>query len=235
VKALVALSAVCAACGGLAFALGGHANAAVEPCQPGDTKIAITNYAFSPDPLTVLPGTTVCWTNNDVVTHNVTSVAPGAFESGPIGIDQSYRQTFPAVGSFPYVCTLHVGMTAQLNVSTTAPPPPPPGPPPGPPPPPPGSPPPPPASATRALAVTRFVVSLRRSNGARWVVARVTVNKAAKARLSLIRRGKTVSTAARSLRRRQNVVRLRVAARRHGLHTVRLQVGALRRTRSLFL
>jgi plastocyanin len=232
VKALVALSAVCAACGGLAFALGGHANAAVEPCQPGDTKVAITNYAFSPDPLTVLPGTSVCWTNNDVVTHNVTSVATGVFASGSIGPDQSYRETFPAEGSFPYVCTIHPGMAAQLNVSSTAPPPPPPGPPP---PPPPAPPSPPPASATRALAVTRFVVSVRRSNGARWVAARVTVNKAARARLSLVRRGKTVSTTARSLLQGQNVVRLRVAARRHGLHAVRLQVGTLRRTRSLIL
>jgi len=233
VKALVALSAVCAACGGLAFALGGHANAAVEPCQPGDTKVAITSYTYSPDPLTVLPGTTVCWTNNDSVTHNVTSNAPGGFASGPIGPTESYREVFPTVGSFGYTCTLHPFMVARVDVSTTAPPPPPPGPPP-PPTPPPGYPPPPPA-AKRALAVTRFVVSVQRSKAGRWVVARVTVNKAAKARLSLIRRGKTVSTTARSLQRGQNVVRIRVAARRHGLHVVRLKVGALRRTRSLFL
>ena len=169
---------------------------------PG-SRSRITTY--SPDPLAVLPGTTVCWTNNDSVTHNVTSVVPGAFAVRPgSGRAQSYREVFPAEGTFGYTCTLHPFMVAQLVVSSTAPPPPPPGPPPPPPPPPPpGSPPPPPASATLALAVTRFVVSARRSNGARWVVAHVTVNKAAKARLSLVRRGKTVSTTARSLRRGQ--------------------------------
>jgi plastocyanin len=235
VKALVALSAVCAACGGLAFALGGHANAAVEPCQPGDTKVAITNLTFSPDPLTVLPGTTVCWTNNDVVTHNVTSNMPGVFESGPIGLDQSYRVAFPTPGTFGYSCTLHFGMVATVVVSSTAPPPPPPGPPPpGSPPPPPGAPPPPP-TAKKALTVSRFAVTLRRSGGARWIVTRLTLSKAAMGRLSIVRGRRTVAGRTKALEEGVNVWRLRVPARLHGRHLVRLAVGKQRRTASLRL
>jgi plastocyanin len=236
VKALVALSAICAAFGGLAFALGGHANAAVEPCQAGDTKVAMTNLSYNPASVTVLPGTTVCWMNNDGLTHNVTSDVTGAFSSGPIGPGESYRQTFSTEGTFGYNCTIHAGMTAKVVVSSSAPPPPPPSPPPGPPPgPPPPPPAPPPSGKAQVLTLGGFRVSVRRSGGARWVLARVTSNRAATAKLSLLRGSRTLAASRKALKRGANALRLRIPSRLHGRHLVRLTVGAQRRTASLRL
>jgi plastocyanin len=233
VKALAGLSALCVAAAVFAVAHGARASGAAEPCQAGDIRVEITNFQYAPSSPTVLPGSTVCWTNNDVVAHTVTSGQAGGFDSGSIGFSESFRLAFPNEGTFQYICTIHFGMAGEVVVSSTAPPPPPPPPPGSPPPPPPGSPP--AGSTARALAVSGFGVSVRRSGGARWVVARVTVNRAARARLALLRRGRTVAGVAKPLRRGRNVVRLRLAPGRHGRHVVRLTVGGTRRTASLQL
>ncbi len=82
---------------------------------------------FSPNPLTVAPGTTVTWKNTDTVSHYVTSGVPTdnttglVFDSGNlIKPGGTYVFTFANAGTFDYFCTVHPWMTAQVIVSAGA-------------------------------------------------------------------------------------------------------------------
>jgi len=79
-------------------------------------EVALSNLSFTPKTLTVPVGATVTWVNNEAVTHTVTSDA-GIFESGNLTKGNSYKYTFTGVGSFPYHCTFHSGMTGTIIVS----------------------------------------------------------------------------------------------------------------------
>jgi plastocyanin len=220
----------------LGVLLGSRAEAQTG-CQAGDVGVSIDGYAFSPALVTVAPGTTVCWTNRQSVSHTVTSDT-GAFDSGSLPLDGTFRMTFTAEGSFAYHCEPHPYMTGTVVVSAGAPPqPPPPGPPPpGPPPPsppppspPPPSPPPPPTAPPPAphvhQTVTGFRVGVVRQGGRRWIVARARVTIGAQARLRLLRRRKVVSTASKQFRPGPNTIRTAVPRRlRRGIYTARLTV-----------
>ena len=73
--------------------------------------------SFSPTSLTVAKGTTVTFTNNSGVTHNVVfdNAAPAGGDIGSIS-SGSQTRTFATAGSYPIHCTLHVGMTGSITV-----------------------------------------------------------------------------------------------------------------------
>ena len=71
--------------------------------------------SFSPSNLDVLAGDTVIWRNNSQKTHNVKSETAG-FDSGRFAPRGAANHEFPAAGVFPYVCTIHDGMTGQIGV-----------------------------------------------------------------------------------------------------------------------
>jgi predicted lipoprotein with Yx(FWY)xxD motif/plastocyanin len=69
--------------------------------------ISVQNFAFNPKELTVSPGTTVIWHNNDSAMHTVTSDT-GLFDGGlPGGAD--FQFTFKDPGTYPYYCKPHGG------------------------------------------------------------------------------------------------------------------------------
>src|SRR5450759_4862311 len=77
VVALVAVP-VLVACGSAANGSSGSGGGGTTPASTpsssaGGTSVAIANYAFTPQTLTVKAGTTVTWTNDDSVPHNVIS------------------------------------------------------------------------------------------------------------------------------------------------------------------
>ncbi len=228
-KALGALTGFCLLAAALAVALGSKAEAQVG-CQPGDTLISISLFSYSPASVTVPPGTTVCWTNQDAVSHTATSDT-GAFDSGTLNEFATFRHTFSTAGTFPYHCGVpgHA-MNAEIVVSAVSPPPPPPPPPPpSPPPPPPPSPPPAPQPHAHQT-VTGFRVRIARANGRRWLVARATVTLEAQASLRLLRRNRTVASGRRRFKQGPNVLRLvlpRKLAR--GTYVARLTVGGAAR------
>jgi plastocyanin len=89
--------------------------------------VQITSFAFSPKTLTVKPGTTVVWTNNDPYSHTVTAVdslnlnatPTGLFNSGYIAGGLTFRYTFTTPGTYYYECQIHserAAMHAQVNV-----------------------------------------------------------------------------------------------------------------------
>lgn len=77
--------------------------------------MAIGSFAYGPAELTVKQGTTVVWTNNDVVPHTVTA-GNRAFDSGEIAAGKSWRFTASKRGVFLYICTYHPTMKGTLTV-----------------------------------------------------------------------------------------------------------------------
>jgi predicted secreted protein with PEFG-CTERM motif len=98
----------------------GAGSASTAPC------VAAKN-CWSPNPLTIEPGTTVTWKNTDTVSHYVTSGVPTdnttglVFDSGnlikPAG---TYVFTFANAGTYNYFCTVHPWMTGQVIVAATS-------------------------------------------------------------------------------------------------------------------
>jgi len=72
---------------------------------------------YSVNVLTVAPGTTVTWTNDDPsMAHTVTAV-DGSFDSGNIATGGSFSYTFTTAGEFEYYCTYHPWMRAKVIVA----------------------------------------------------------------------------------------------------------------------
>ena len=83
---------------------------------PGD-DVSIIDFAFVPQMLTVPVGTNVTWTNNGSFTHTSTSTSGGGlWDSGNIAPGGTFSRTFNSVGSFPYRCNIHLGMTGTIVV-----------------------------------------------------------------------------------------------------------------------
>jgi plastocyanin len=91
-----------------------------ETAGGGVTKVDMKNIQFDPQTVTVKKGSTVDWTNEDSVNHDVTKVSgPGPnFSSGTgnLASGASYQQTFKTAGTIKYQCTVHPGMTGTIVV-----------------------------------------------------------------------------------------------------------------------
>ncbi|MDE2590235.1 MAG: cupredoxin domain-containing protein, partial [Patescibacteria group bacterium] len=85
-----------------------------------------SNNCFDPDVITVAPGTTVEWKNNDKVSHTVTSGNPSdnqtgtVFDSSLIAAGKDFSFTFNNPGTFNYFCQVHPWMTGKVIVSASA-------------------------------------------------------------------------------------------------------------------
>lgn len=77
--------------------------------------VAIRNFAFDPQSLTVSAGTMITWTNNDSANHTVTSTS-SVFDSGTMTQNQTFSFTFTTAGTYSYKCNFHPSMTATIIV-----------------------------------------------------------------------------------------------------------------------
>jgi predicted lipoprotein with Yx(FWY)xxD motif/plastocyanin len=98
-------------------AAGGYGNGAAATAAPstaaGQTvSVAISNFAFAPKTLTVAPGTTVEWTNQDSAGHTVTA-DNSAFDSGNMNQGATFKFTFTQPGTYAYYCRYHGGPGGQ--------------------------------------------------------------------------------------------------------------------------
>jgi plastocyanin len=103
---------------GLALALAfgfGRWPANAEDGKKGATHtVAIRGFEFVPKQLTVRPGDTVVWTNEDIVPH--TATAKGGFDSKEVASKKSWTYKATRKGKFPYICTYHPTMKGELIV-----------------------------------------------------------------------------------------------------------------------
>ncbi|HEX6441283.1 MAG TPA: cupredoxin family copper-binding protein [Stellaceae bacterium] len=112
-----------AAAAGLVLALGGAAAVAQQVAaagSAGSAEIAIENFAFSPETLTVAPGTAVTWSNHDEEPHNIVNV-PGAgqqraFRSQAVDGGEKYSFVFNQPGTYSYICSIHPHMQGTVVV-----------------------------------------------------------------------------------------------------------------------
>jgi plastocyanin len=79
------------------------------PVQSGTVKISYHEITIEPDTLRVKVGSTIEWTNEDPVEHNVTSEpgAPSKIASGNFGEGHTFRFTVTKPGVIHYKCTNH--------------------------------------------------------------------------------------------------------------------------------
>ena len=70
---------------------------------------------YDPELVTVSPGTTVEWINNDETIHTVTS-KDELFDSELISAGDSYENTFTKEGSYDYFCIVHPWMEGTVIV-----------------------------------------------------------------------------------------------------------------------
>jgi plastocyanin len=80
-----------------------------------NADVAIDNFSFGPQNLTVRVGTTVTWTNRDDIPHTVVST-DGVFKSKVRDTDEKFSYTFAKPGTYPYFCSVHPKMTGTIVV-----------------------------------------------------------------------------------------------------------------------
>jgi amicyanin len=80
------------------------------------TAVAIKNFAFSPETITVKAGSTVTWTNNDSVDHTVTFDG-NTVSSSDLGMNDTFSHAFPTPGTYHYICTIHPFMHGTVIVT----------------------------------------------------------------------------------------------------------------------
>jgi len=76
--------------------------------------VTIKNFAFDPTPLNIKVGTTVTWTNNDTMPHQIKS---NSFNSAVLSNGQNFSFTFSTTGQYSYSCAIHPSMHGQIIVS----------------------------------------------------------------------------------------------------------------------
>ena len=80
----------------------------------------IHSFQFLPPEIDIEVGTTVVWTNNDVVAHTVTLRASGKdqlFSSPYLTPGQTFSYTFDKPGTYPIFCMPHPFMTQTVVVT----------------------------------------------------------------------------------------------------------------------
>ena len=102
---------------GSRIALAADAGAATPAPVPGPAEVAIDNFTFGPNVLTVKTGTTVRWVNRDDIPHLVVDKGRKVFRSKVLDTDDSYSFTFDKPGTYDYFCGLHPHMTGQIVVT----------------------------------------------------------------------------------------------------------------------
>jgi plastocyanin len=92
--------------------------------MPLGSSAATSGVGYDPDPITVSPGASVTWDNQDNVLHTATSGNPdtatpdGTFDTGLVGANQQSKPvTMPTEpGEYTYFCSLHPFLVGTVTV-----------------------------------------------------------------------------------------------------------------------
>ena len=78
--------------------------------------VHIKNFAFSPATVTVKAGSTIVWTNDDSIQHDVTFDG-GGIASSTLNHNDTFSHTFPTAGTYHYICSIHPFMHGTVIVT----------------------------------------------------------------------------------------------------------------------
>ena len=121
---LLALAAVAAVAGGVAAGCGGDdddpATPAAAMAQGGGggastDLVAIADFAFDPETVTVDAGTKLTWTNDDEAPHTATA-DDGSFDTGTLKLDDTGAVALDQPGTYTYYCRFHPFMKGTVEV-----------------------------------------------------------------------------------------------------------------------
>lgn len=97
---------------------------ATTPCLAEDPNnaavgaaatVSMDHNTFIPGEITVAPGTTVTWVNNETMLHTVVSPNQG-FRSKTLVKDAKFSFTFTTPGDYDYLCSIHPNMKGKVIV-----------------------------------------------------------------------------------------------------------------------
>lgn len=99
-----------------------HSQDTATPAEEKSTAaqsnaIAIENFAFNANNVTVKKGTTITWTNKDTAGHSVISENDGGPKSQVLKKGETYSFTFDKSGTFHYICGVHPSMKGTVTVT----------------------------------------------------------------------------------------------------------------------
>ena len=89
--------------------------AAQAAAVKGGAKVSIANFEFTPGEITIAPGESVTWTNDDGAPHGL------VYQDGAKGTDlllpgASFSRQFDRPGTYDYSCAVHPYMTGRVIV-----------------------------------------------------------------------------------------------------------------------
>jgi plastocyanin len=88
------------------------------PAAAPSSTVHIKDFAYHAATLTVAPGTTVRFVNDDGEAHTVTA-ADKSFDSAGMDTSDAWTHTFTKPGTYAYFCALHPYMKGVVIVRTT--------------------------------------------------------------------------------------------------------------------
>jgi plastocyanin len=88
---------------------------ASQAVRATEFQVDIQSFAFTPHGLHINPGDMITWRNRDATMHTSTS-DNGVWSSPNLSQNQTYSFTFSSPGSFPYHCSIHLGMKDTIFV-----------------------------------------------------------------------------------------------------------------------
>ena len=91
------------------------AAASPPPGAAAPKVVSIKDFAFSPQTVTVPPGTTVIWKNLDDEPHTVRG-ADAQIRSDALDQDETYSVKFEKPGIYKYGCSIHPKMSGTVVV-----------------------------------------------------------------------------------------------------------------------
>jgi len=81
----------------------------------GGAKVSIVNFAFTPEEVTIAPGESVVWTNDDGAPHGL-EYHDGAKGTDLLLPETSFSRRFDRPGAYDYNCSVHPYMTGRVVV-----------------------------------------------------------------------------------------------------------------------
>jgi plastocyanin len=93
----------------------GQTSSGAGPARGGQL-VTIEDYVYQPATITVAPGTTVSFDNEDSTAHTATSSDSGAFDTDAIQAGKSGTVTLDEAGTFSYYCVFHPFMKGKIVV-----------------------------------------------------------------------------------------------------------------------
>jgi plastocyanin len=81
----------------------------------GSAKVSIINFAFTPAEITIGPGQSVTWTNDDGAPHGL-EYHDGAKGTNLLLPGAAFSRRFDQIGTYDYHCPVHPYMTGRVVV-----------------------------------------------------------------------------------------------------------------------